>query len=386
MKTLLIFIIAMNFLCYMIKIGNKSTALITLISLCLIIYNSQQYSDIINYRHYFYEVMDQTHSMREPGFFWITKLIQLFTYDFDVYRSIVFALTLLICLIVCFSYGKNASLFLMVYCAYFFYMDGIQIRNFLATSVLVYSVYSILKDEKNGIFKFIIGILIATTIHSSFIIYIILLLIKLDYKRITNKFRRNRIIILFSILITLSLSCVMRYSNVINVVLISFGSKFSSINERVSIYSSTTSRLGWIMPAASYLASFFSIIYASNVLKGSSENVYRRGMALFDSKLYFYDIPSFDVSSIDRLLLINAVGLLFVPLCLLNLTFYRLSKNIIFINSIIISNVLSLTGNNSKGRTTIVFISFILSIVVMAIFDLTIYNDLSMFENIYFSS
>src|SRR5699024_6954639 len=95
--------------------------------------------------------------------------------------------------------------FNLVYLFYFFtpfLVDIIQIRNFIAMSLVIYSI-NFLFEEKNTLF--LVLILFAATFHRQALVYLTLVLI--------NLFKRNKNIINYMILLSISFSIIMLFNN-----------------------------------------------------------------------------------------------------------------------------------------------------------------------------
>lgn len=85
-----------------------------------------------------------------------------------------------------FKYTKNISTFIALYFAILFFYDINQIRNFLACSLLFYAITKLIEKK----YALYIGIVVlASTIHSMFIIYVILVFIDWFLKKNKMNYR-----------------------------------------------------------------------------------------------------------------------------------------------------------------------------------------------------
>lgn len=74
-----------------------------------------------------------------------------------------------------FMLSKTPALFAFCFFLFFFPLDYVLLRNFLAFSIVVQGFISIYKNSKFKYIKYIAAVLIASTIHSSSIFYLLLL-------------------------------------------------------------------------------------------------------------------------------------------------------------------------------------------------------------------
>ena len=75
------------------------------------------------------------------------------------------------------------------------FIDTIQIRNFVAFSIVLYAITILIKSKKSSDFLYLIFVLLASTIHVTSIFFVSLLFVK--HKHITL----NKYLILFVVLL-----------------------------------------------------------------------------------------------------------------------------------------------------------------------------------------
>lgn len=98
-------------------------------------------------------------------------------YDFIFFNAIMTFLIVIIMFYFINKYAKRKSLALSLFLIYPFFDMAIQKRNFLAFAIFLLAIDVILEHKKNWKFKYIIFTLIASMIHSSFLIYLFVLII-----------------------------------------------------------------------------------------------------------------------------------------------------------------------------------------------------------------
>lgn len=124
----------------------------------------------------------------EIGFYWLNRIIANYT---DNYQVLFFVTSLIIYGFIYFMITKYSvlpsySVFLFV-CSSMYFNSLNNIRQFSAMALCFFALKYILFDSKRNIIKYFIFIFIATTIHTSAIVYLILpFLLKLEIKYISQ--------------------------------------------------------------------------------------------------------------------------------------------------------------------------------------------------------
>lgn len=78
-------------------------------------------------------------------------------------------------------YSKNSNWVLFAYICCPFFANVVQVRDFLATAIVIFSIRYLIDEDRNPI-KFIIGILLASGFHKLSFVYLTFLLTFLDLK------------------------------------------------------------------------------------------------------------------------------------------------------------------------------------------------------------
>ncbi len=79
-------------------------------------------------------------------------------------------------------FHANMSYVLLLYLFYPFFYDVIQIKNFLAMSIVIYSIRYLLNNTKSATLKYVVLIILASLFHIVSVSYLLLLLTKLKRK------------------------------------------------------------------------------------------------------------------------------------------------------------------------------------------------------------
>lgn len=258
---------------------------------------------------------------------------------------------------------------------YFFFLDGEQIRNFMASCILIVAFYYLLGEEKHNVRNFIICIVIATLIHTVFIVYFSFIIVRF-------KFDLNKIILRVTPLIAILVWIIFRYFNVFSKLLLIIN------DERAISYATSKTNFGWVIPTILYLLAYFLLkkLNSEYANRHESVNVIKRFRFIGTSKIK--RLPKdINCSQILSLLYdVNKIGLMFLPLMLGTLTFYRVSKNIIFVDCVFLTAIWDyLFRYDNKFKYIKYYGCFLIIIFGYCIFDFSIYNEWKNFYDCYFS-
>src|SRR5699024_6560718 len=81
-------------------------------------------------------------------------------------------------------YSPNIQFVYFFYMLYPLFMDAVQMRNYLAFSLVAFSIRYLIEDFKYKRTKYIIFVLLASTIHITSLMYLLLLLTTLKNRKI----------------------------------------------------------------------------------------------------------------------------------------------------------------------------------------------------------
>ena len=233
-----------------------------------------------------------------------------FNFSFYQYR---FWVTLLSCGIIYKSlckFNTNIHLVLFAYLCLEFFMEGIQMRNFLAIPFLLVGFVILAKRMFCWRVWFLLTIGLATSIHSSFLAYSIFVFIPSSNVRIKNK---------------MLWACLLGAIGVIAFFFFFRSQLGFLINALVSFdetrglhYTQKTTRLGILVPIflqslAIYIVNFIRL-KISQCNDKSKKNI------------------AADIQTVTTILWIDVLATYLISFCILELTFYRLIRNLLLIN------------------------------------------------------
>jgi hypothetical protein len=125
-------------------------------------------ADNLNYRNLYEFVKTNgiaNYAFTEFGFIVFTFVCIKIGLTFTLYRTLIGAIGLLLIQKTVFEHTKKYNFVFFLYFIYPFIFDVIQIQNFLALSILVFSMKFLIPDNRKSKVMYIIGVLIATSIH-----------------------------------------------------------------------------------------------------------------------------------------------------------------------------------------------------------------------------
>ncbi len=236
------------------------------------------------------------------------------------------------------KFTQNYTYVLVLYFIYPFIWDTVQIRNFLAMSIIVYGLRYLLSENKSY-FKYFISVLIASTVHITALFYLLFFL---------NKIEKTSILFKLSLAFTLVTGFFM--SSIINII-----GKFVSV-EKIIAYTQTNTSFFTKFMVIIYFSFGLALVYCAHKLLAESNK--RK------AEDFKYKKPLIDGASILRINIISMIALGFV---MNNLNFFRLYRNFSIINYILFAETLFRMKKDGKYYLFYILILFyvILSFIVL---------------------
>lgn len=369
-----LYIIALIILLFSTLTGKlkKFSIIFSIFVLIILAYGVSNGLDLYNYNNRYNNILNIT-SSREIGFQTIMRFFKSINIDFATFRCLMIIISFIIIILNIRKITDDASFFMLAYMSYFALMDIEQIRNFYALIVLVIAFKYLFEDNIRSSIKYVVLILIASSIHSSFIVYILLLIVK-------SKLNITKLTLRALPVIVVGMLFLVRYTSIQSTLLAFFA---SDEDTRAAGYSQAYSKLGWIIPAVIYIWNVLIIKYCNILSKKQKWNFSVKKYEYRDLKI-IKNIKNISCDFImNRLYMINLVGLLFIPLYMNSLVFYRINRNIVMINLIFIGAIYN-KCREIKKKHIIVLSCTIALIIGYCIFDFNIYYSWEHFYTTYF--
>ena len=295
--------------------------------------NTRGIADFDSYKLMYYH---NSNIISSPGY----KLISQFAYKngltFIQFRTIIYAIALILLYFVINQLNDFKNIIGGIYAIFPYTFDVIQMRNFLAFSIVLFGLYFLFTKEKIGKPIFILLVALASTIHLVSIVYYSLLL---SHSKRNEESRKKILIFIFIFIIGLSL--LTRFIPSMMSLMISLFITFNS--ERGTAYTSVLLNWGFVIFWLMYLLYFAVIIIGQK----SSEFEYNLNNILVYEPLY----------------LMNLCLTIYLPLLLININFYRIYRNFSIINYISLPMILRQNRFSIKLIGVMIFsFGFILNI------------------------
>lgn len=334
---------------------SKEILIFTFVFLTLFIAGNNSNPDYLSYANEYKLMMTSGNSyFNDYGFIFLEKFFIQLGFNFNLFRLII----TIVCLILIYKgityYKINIHYIISLYMLYQLIMDTIQFRNFIGMAIVIYSLHFIIERNKNDLLRFFICIIIATTIHSSMCVFIILPLSNFLLKK--SKYIKY---ISFVILI-LCILCFFQ-SNIIEI----FDYVLKCINKEylIQYYASGSGKsYAFILPLLSFLG--YYIIYA----------ICRRNKDIKNNE---------EFTLIKHMFIINIISMFFMPLVITSASWYRIIRNLNILNYIFSYKCIKFVDNKMTKNFLVISsysIVFLWSIIELIIW-IGIDKVIIMFQN-----
>jgi hypothetical protein len=327
------------------RINTKILNVIFFIILWILFGFNNSNPDYLNYQRRY----DNYLLNPEPGFRFIIKVFNDMGFNFQEFLLIISFISLFLIIKSIKNYTNKTYLVLFLYFVFPFFIDVVQIRNFLSMVIVFYSFKYLLSYKTIDLAKYILLVILASTIHYSALFYLIFVIIQ---------FVSLEKIILITILFVLLFSF-FSYTNILyNIMDVFFDSS------KVLNWFSYRTNFGFIIPIFLQIISLFPLIYIFN----KSVN---KGFL----KLSGNNIKKNKITLINNILKINFLALILFIFYIYNTTFFRLYRNILLLNYSVIIYFSSNYINIKIKRFIFLFLVLITSFSMSYIFILNPYFD-----------
>lgn len=266
--------------------------------------------------------------------------------SFMVFKNVLFTFAVLLNIKLLSKTTYRCEFFCLCFLLYFVFIDGLQLRGYLAFSVLMFGIDALFEDKK-GIVKFLICLTIATLIQSTMILFAVLLVAKVadvKYKKIV---RGLLLVVLFiSVFIEKQMGII---TSIIN------------LYEPGNVYTTVTINNGWLIGVCMYLINVIMLLFTKYLL---DKYINDEEHKLLNNKY----------SIVYR---IHSATLLFIPFLFINLSFYRFIRYE-FLYCVLFYSGFGMKLKNYSIRTVYVF-SVVFSTLCYLYLDCTIHGNFSDF-------
>lgn len=286
------------------------------------------------------------------------KLGNALNLDFFTFRLLIVG----ICVFVIYKYvikkySNNITYIILLYMLYPMIIDSEHLRNFIGMTILLIAIKFLETNSIKGNVNFLLMVLLASIFHTAFFLYGILIF--------ANTKDHNRLVKTISIsTIILSLMTILNNNQI----------PFLSLamtwieDDRITSYLTSRTNLGYIIPMTLHLTSIFLLYWSKRILnkkKSKMEEIINGNYNYLK-----YDLLK-EIKFSNLVFWINIIGISFFPFFIMNLHFYRMTRNFLILNFITYSFV-SKRLRNGTLYSFLFNISITGSLILWLVMDLMI--------------
>lgn len=298
-------IIIINLLFAHKKKNSKIVLFISCIGILILMcgYRRPFYGDLDNYYYMYIGKQDLPIGMN-----FIFQMFRILKVDFFTVHYILLAFFVSTSIFIIKSFCDNWHYTVALYTCYYIIISADQIKNHTAFIFLCFAIYFLYKNKKLLAFLFI---LIASSIHYSFVVYFLLIFLS------SKKFDKLK---MFCILISVIYAFIAFFnidSMIINtfipMIISIFGSKVGDFaTEKALMYLSTRTGGGFLLCIGLQCLNYYLLKYSRKLLNNNG--------------IFWYE------NFVDFVIRINEIGFIVIPLFIYNMQWYRIIRDLLLFN------------------------------------------------------
>ena len=244
-------------------------------------------------------------------YYWSMRFFNQLGLTFFQYRFVINIIGIGIILFTLQNIGTNVHLVVVLYLLQLVFLDGIQIRNFSAVPFLLMGLLCLLKQVKHWRILFVLFIVIASQFHVSFLVYLVFLLLP------TWNYKRSRMLKIHGLVGLVLTASIFRFRNQLS----SIVAALNVIDTGRAInYSSASTNMGALIPITLQLFGVYITLYVYKRMERTSSVYTEKPELVRDTGVCKY------------IYWLNLLACYLLPFSIIQLTFYRLVRNILLIN------------------------------------------------------
>lgn len=299
----------LNMLNVFIRKKRKFISVSLFLLLVILMGTNTNNPDYFVYKDYF----NLTRSINDFGFMFLIRLFNSLNISYEHFRLILAFIGLLLINITVKKSTNNNSLFYLLYFIYPFFIDVVQIRNFIAYAIVLYAITYLIEGTKNGKTKFAALVLIASSIHLTSVIYLVFLFIE--------KIKKPNFLRLFYYLLIFIIMLVTIHRPLFINMMDQLFSFVANFDNRIMYYNVISTRYGYLFYWFIQFGFIGIIVFLRNTLKSQESNVF----------MYNLDFKR-DVAYIDLVFWLNMLTLIFLPAYAIHSLYFRFYRNLVPLN------------------------------------------------------
>lgn len=344
----------LNVINLFMKKKSKLVSFLMIAFLCVMMGANTQNPDIYAYQlNYEKTNLDSL----EYGYWFFKQIFIFLGLDYKWFRIITSAIGILLINNTVKKVIKNESAFYLMYFIYPFLLDVVQVRNFLAMAILIFSTPYLVNDDKGNSLKAIIFILLAMSFQTSAIIYLPMIFF--------IKKKKNKIFILLFIEIVILLVIFTLNNSILNSFSEFLINIFGNYEERISIFAYKQTNLGFILFWFIQLMNFILMYWSNKNYNDASLNPIEDSLHsnIFQKKY------------IKTVYWINIYAFFFLPFYVFQSTFSRFMRNLIPLNILAYIAVSNSLRKKSLKKIFFIIIYFTYNIFLFYVDIYYLYNE-----------
>jgi len=298
--------------------------------------------DYVNYTNVYNEIQSGASvfdkSNYEIGYRLIIQAAVLLGINYETYLAILTICSFLLIHSTVKKYCQNYNYIYLLYFIFPFFLDVVQIRNFIIMAIFIYASKYLYDYSIKSKLKYIILILLASTIHLAAMFYLPMVIIG-----------RNRKYLIHSVALLSILSCVFIVINNKQIPYINELAISMSSNEKIYNWLQINTNWGFLQSWFLQTASFLMMLYSRLMLKRK-----------FPESIEHYKANK-AVVFVELVYLINLMSFIYFPLYIFASTFARLMRNLLLLNYI----SFAIVNENIRGRNKLLFNVFVVGYVLV---------------------
>ncbi|MED4447568.1 MAG: EpsG family protein [Bacillota bacterium] len=272
------------------------------------------------------------------GYMLLVKFFNLLGFEYAGFRMITSIFGILLIHQTVKKFIKNHSPFYLLYFIYPFFIDIVQVRNFLVMAIFIFSIPFLLSNKKIDMIKYIVLMLLASTIQLTGLVYLpIVFLVRL------RKSAFIRLILVITIILLVIISLYRPLLNGLSNIIIS---NFGGFDDRIADYSHIQTNFGFLLLWSLQIINFLLIVWANRIYKRNND------ICKSDGELRnLAETNGINSKFMILTLWINIFAFVFLPFYVFQITFSRFLRNIVPINLLAFLVVEQILKKRGKKNT-----------------------------------
>lgn len=299
--------------------------------------------DYFNYQIMYTSVQNSSGLLLEGkdlGFKLLMNLTSFLGMNYQMFIIILSFIGLILILITVKRFSPNPMYVYLLYFIFPYFLDIVQIRNFLMMSILIYSLRYLVEDKRKSITKYLVSTLIAASIHSVAVLYFPLVFVK----------SKNKNLIRIGVFLSLCFSVIV-FANNNEIPFIKQILGLFTDNRFILRWFDMNTNFGFLLPWSIHIFSYLIMLVSKKIINKYNQN-------LENNELHFFYAVYW----------VSVISFFFFPLYMVNTEFSRLMRNfsiLYYISFSIANKAIGLKNARLKLKYNLLVIIYIFILVTI---------------------